>query len=291
VAGASQHCCSGRDTNISETVPNLRPRHCACGISFLFGLAPAPRATRNGAAEALKAGGRANTAGRERFGLRRGLVTVQVALSLVLMVGALLFSRSLGRLLSVDPGFRADGILITDLDLSELKLAIDRRQPFKRDLLEQVRAIPGVDDAAETENVPLNGSMNNSDIWMDGQDPSQKKTVNRIWVSPGYFHTMMAPDGGDDRNVFDIQQGAAIILAVKTPDKQEGHAAVHHAELWGLRGHKYGVLTDTDVTSTKWTQLNPVTPNYFFFPQGFPPVVVGSFTLGPPLAVRKSKEV
>jgi predicted permease len=156
----------------------------------LFGLAPALRATRNGSAEVLKAGGRGNTAGRERFGLRRALVTVQVALSLVLLVGALLFPRSLGKLLSVDPGFRANGILITDLDFTELKLAPDRRQPFKRDLLEQVRAIPGVDAAAETEIVPLRGNMSNNDIWMDGQDSSQKKTVDESWVSPGYFQTL-----------------------------------------------------------------------------------------------------
>jgi putative ABC transport system permease protein len=160
---------------------------------LLFGLAPALRATRDGSAEVLKAGGRGNTAGRERFGLRRGLVTVQVALSLVLLVGALLFSRSLGKLLSVDPGFRANGILITDLDLTELKLAPNRRQPFKRDLLEQVRAIPGVDAAAETELVPLSGRGSNDDIWMDGQDLSQKKTMDRSWVSPGYFQTMETP--------------------------------------------------------------------------------------------------
>jgi len=160
---------------------------------LLFGLAPALRATRDGSAEVLKTGGRGNTAGRERFGLRRGLVTVQVALSLVLLVGALLFSRSLGKLLNVDPGFRANGILITDLDLTELKLAPDRRQPFKRDLLEQVRAIPGVDAAAETELVPLSGRGSNDEIWMDGQNPSQKKTVDRNWVSPGYFQTMETP--------------------------------------------------------------------------------------------------
>jgi len=159
---------------------------------FLFGLAPALRATRNGSAEALKAGGRGNTAGRERFGLRRALVTVQVALSLVLLVGALLFSRSLGKLLSVDPGFRAQGIIIADLDLTELKLAPERRQAFKRDLLAQVRAIPGV-DAAETELVPLGGSFSNNDIWMDGQDSSQKKTVDNSWVSPGYFQTLKTP--------------------------------------------------------------------------------------------------
>jgi putative ABC transport system permease protein len=120
-------------------------------------------------------------------------VTVQVALSLVLLVGALLFSRSLGKLLSVDPGFRANGILITDLDLTQLKLAPDRRQPFKRDLLAQVRAIPGVHAAAETELVPLSGNVSNNDIWMDGQDSGQKKTVDESWVSPGYFQTLETP--------------------------------------------------------------------------------------------------
>ena len=177
-----------------DLMPDWRVLGFTLGLAVLtcclFGLAPALRATRNGSAEVLKAGGRGNTAGGERFGLRRALVTVQVALSLVLLVGALLFSRSLGKLLSVDPGFRANGILITDLDFTELKLAPDRRQPFKRDLLEQVRAIPGVDAAAETEIVPLRGNMSNNDIWMDGQDSSQKKTVDESWVSPGYFQTL-----------------------------------------------------------------------------------------------------
>jgi len=160
---------------------------------FLFGLAPALRATRTGPSEALKAGVRGNTAGRERFGLRRALVTVQVALSLVLMVGALLFSRTLGKLLSVDPGFRPNGILITDLDLTQLKLAPDRRQPYKHELLERVRTLPGVDDAAATGIVPLSGNSSNSDIWMDGQDSRQKKTVDRSWISPDYFKTMETP--------------------------------------------------------------------------------------------------
>jgi len=188
---------TGQNRVFVDLTPDWRVLGFTLGLAvstcFLFGLAPALRATRNGSAEVLKAGGRGNTAGRERFGLRRALVTVQVALSLVLLVGALLFSRSLGKLVSVDPGFRINDILITDVDLTVLKLAPDRRQPFKRDLLEQVRAIPGVDDAAETEIVPLRGNVSNNDIWMDGQDSSQKKTVDDSWVSPGYFRTLETP--------------------------------------------------------------------------------------------------
>jgi predicted permease len=188
---------TGQNRAFVDLSPDWRVLGFTLGLAiltcFLFGLVPALRATRAGSAEALKAGGRGNTGGRERFGLRRALVTVQVALSLVLLVGALLFSRSLGKLLSVDPGFRANGILITDLDLTQLKLAPDRRQPFKRDLLAQVRAIPGVHAAAETELVPLSGNVSNNDIWMDGQDSGQKKTVDESWVSPGYFQTLETP--------------------------------------------------------------------------------------------------
>jgi predicted permease len=201
---------------------------------FLFGLAPALRATRNGSAEVLKAGGRGNTAGRERFGLRRALVTVQVALSLVLLVGALLFSRSLGNLLNVDPGFRASGILITGLDLSQLRLAPDRRQPFKRELLSQVRTIPGVDAAAETELVPLSGNISNNDIWMDGQDSSQKKTVNKSWVSPGYFHTLETPLlAGRD---FD-ESDTATSLKVAIVNQAFARALAHGANPVGMSFH------------------------------------------------------
>ncbi|MDQ3173643.1 MAG: ABC transporter permease [Acidobacteriota bacterium] len=79
----------------------------------LFGLTPALRATRIEPGAAMKASGRGLTAGRERFSLRRALVVIQVALSLVLVAGALLFSRSLNKLETVDTGFRQDGILIT----------------------------------------------------------------------------------------------------------------------------------------------------------------------------------
>jgi predicted permease len=232
---------------------------------LLFGLAPALRATRDGSAEVLKAGGRGNTAGRERFGLRRGLVTVQVALSLVLLVGALLFSRSLGKLLSVDPGFRANGILITYLDFTQLKLAPDRRQPFKRDLLQQVRAIPGVDAASETTQVPLSGRGANNDIWMDGQDPSQKRTVDMSWVSPGYFQTMETPllagrdfderDTATSPKVAVVNQSFARALAHgANPVGMSFHTPVgpHHPEavvqIIGLvKDSKYNDLRDENV--------------------------------------------
>src|SRR4029077_15175294 len=87
---------------------------CTC---LLFGLLPALRATRIAPAAAMRAGGRGTTAGRERYGLRRALVTAQVALSLVLLVGALLFVRSLQKLLDVQPGFRPEGVGAVNINL------------------------------------------------------------------------------------------------------------------------------------------------------------------------------
>src|SRR5919202_6499449 len=94
----------------------------AVATCALFGLAPALRATRVGPGEVMKAFGRGVTAGRGRFGLRRALVVSQVALSLVLVAGALMFSRSPAKLLTQDAGVRGDGILITRFSFSKLKL-------------------------------------------------------------------------------------------------------------------------------------------------------------------------
>jgi hypothetical protein len=102
-----------------------------------------------------------------------------------------------------------------------------------------------------------------------GMRQSLMQSFNEIRVYDLHGNTKkpdISPDGGEDENVFDIQQGVAIILAVKEPD-HKGIAKLYHADLWGLREDKYRVLFDKDVTSTRWSRLHPATPNYFFFPQ------------------------
>ena len=160
--------------------------------TILFGLIPALRATRVAPGEAMKAGGRGLTADRQRFGLRRFLVVSQVAFSLVLLVGALLFIRSLRNLLTVDLGFWRTGILITNVDLTQLNLGT-RHLSFKRELLERIRSTPGVDSAADAAIVPISGSSSNRTVWMDGSDQSQAKSPWFDWVSPGFFKTMGTP--------------------------------------------------------------------------------------------------
>jgi predicted permease len=158
---------------------------------ILFGLAPALGATRQSPAAAMRAGGRGTTAGRQRFGLRRALVSTQVALSLVLLVGALLFVRSLQGLMNIDAGFQAEGVMSVDIDFSRAQYPIARRQGIFQELHDRFASRPGVVSVTQVYFTPVSGSGWNDDIGPDGSVAagSHKDTLfNR--VSPGYFRTM-----------------------------------------------------------------------------------------------------
>nr|MDQ3744759.1 ABC transporter permease [Acidobacteriota bacterium] len=183
----------------------------------LFGLAPALRATRVGAGAVVKSFGRGMTAGRGRFRLRRALVVSQVALSLVLVSGALLFSRSLTKLATQDAGLRRDGVLVTRVDLSPLGLPVERRLAFRRGLLERIRAVPGVESAAEANVLPLTGNWWGNRTWMEGADQAsaQGSVFNRI--SPEYFKTMgIALLGGRDFGDADTPEAPKVAIVNET---------------------------------------------------------------------------
>ena len=171
---------------------------------LLFGLMPALRATRISPGDAMKTSSRSLTGSRELFGLRQALVVSQVALSLVLLVGALLFSGSLRNLLAVDAGFQQNGVLIAEVDFSRFKIPSERRGAFKRDLLERIRALPNVYSAAEVGIVPLSGGGIDNNVWIDGSDPTRKLEPNFNWISGGYLKTMgmilLAGRDFDDRD-------------------------------------------------------------------------------------------
>jgi putative ABC transport system permease protein len=154
----------------------------------LFGLVPALRAARTDVGLVLKS--HALSAGGGRFRLRRALVAVQVALSFVLLVAALLFARSFHNLVAVDAGFRADGVLVAVTDLRPLQLPPDRLAAVQRRLLERVRGVPEVAGAAEASIAPLSGDSSDERIWLDGAGPRQIVDAFFNRVSPGYFETM-----------------------------------------------------------------------------------------------------
>jgi predicted permease len=157
---------------------------------LLFGLTPAWRAVHTSPAAAMNTAGRGLTATRERFGLRRLFVVCQVALSLVLLLGALLFVRSLHKLLTLDAGFQRTGILVADADFARLNTPTSQRQEYKHQLLERVRALPGVDSAATAVVIPVSGTGWNNYIFINGN----KKDTSRLnRVSDHFFSTTETP--------------------------------------------------------------------------------------------------
>jgi putative ABC transport system permease protein len=160
----------------------------------------------------MKSAGRALTAGRERFRLRKILVVSQVALSLVLVAGALLFSRSLRNLLTVDTGFQQSNIAIAGLDLGWLDLPAERRLEFKKDLLGRVLVIPGIESAATTDVIPMSGDSTSNTVWMDGQDSQRVDSLfNR--VSPEFFKALQIPLlAGRTFGGRDLAGGAQVVI-------------------------------------------------------------------------------
>jgi hypothetical protein len=124
--------------------------------------------------------------------MRQVLVVLRVAVSLVLLVGALLFSSSLRKLLAVDAGFRQTGVLIADVDFRRVSMPSARRIAFKQELLAKLRTLPGVEGAAEATILPLSGSSISNTVSIEAA-PDRKVAVNFNWISSGYFKTMGMP--------------------------------------------------------------------------------------------------
>jgi putative ABC transport system permease protein len=170
---------------------------------LLFGLAPAIRATSIAPASAMRSGGRGLTTGRDRFSLRRALVVAQISLSLVLLVGAFLFVRSLQKLLDIQPGFRPEGIVAVNLDLGPGHYSKDRLPEVYRQLLERLRVRTGAASAAQVGWTPVSGAGWDESTWADGSSAAHQDCMfNR--AGPGYFKTMdtavLAGRDFDDRD-------------------------------------------------------------------------------------------
>jgi len=160
----------------------------AAGACLLFGLAPALRATNASPGSAMKAGGRSMTDIHARFGLRRMLVVLQVALSLVLVVVALLFVRSLRNLLTQDPGFREDGLVVASLDIERAGIPREARAMKYQEIIDRLRAAPGLEAAVDVQFAPLSGNFWNEDVTIDGKKQPGAVDFNRI--GRGYFAAM-----------------------------------------------------------------------------------------------------
>lgn len=163
---------------------------------LLVGLLPALRAGRADLVSSLKEGGKA-TGGPAGTRPRRLLVAAEVALALILLVGAALLVRSFKRLSQVDPGFKPQGVATLQLALPRSKFPENSNvAQFHAALLSRVRALPGVRSADLINHLPFSGSNFSSSVLLEGQafDPTvPNKEPNLRSVSPGYFATLGIP--------------------------------------------------------------------------------------------------
>ncbi|HVV47625.1 MAG TPA: ABC transporter permease, partial [Bryobacteraceae bacterium] len=186
------------------------------GIAFLtcilFGLAPALRATQVTPASVMRAAGRGLTAGREKFSLRRGLVVAQVAMSLILLAGALLFVRSLQKLLSVDAGFRPEGIVAIEVDYRSAHYPKERILEVRRQMGEKLRVATGATSLAQISMTPVSGSGWDQNVWADGTNDARTDVLFNS-AGPGYFQTMLTPFvGGRDFDEHDTLSAPKVAI-------------------------------------------------------------------------------
>ncbi|HYV06857.1 MAG TPA: ABC transporter permease [Blastocatellia bacterium] len=189
------------------------------GVSLLtgiiFGLFPALQASKHDLHSILKEGGRSGAARRSVRGL---FVVAEVALALVLLVGAGLLLKSFQKLQEVNPGFRADHLLTMQLALPGTRYNEPQQiDAFFQQVLEKVKSIPGIESAGVSTSVPMSGSGSSGSFSIEGRTPGPGEMSpwgNRWFAGASYFQTMSIPlirgRYFDDRDVREAPQVAII---------------------------------------------------------------------------------
>ncbi|MFL6227274.1 MAG: ABC transporter permease [Pyrinomonadaceae bacterium] len=163
----------------------------------LFGLAPAVHSARIDMNESLKEGGRGATEGRARNRVHSLLVVAEVALSLVLLVGAGLLVKSFIKLRNTDPGFDPRGTVTASLSLAPVRYTKDEQiTQFYDQLIERIKSLPGVEAVGAVSPLPLSGNgMSYSFVITDRPEPppGQGLSASARFTTPGYFRAMGIP--------------------------------------------------------------------------------------------------
>jgi putative ABC transport system permease protein len=163
---------------------------------LLCGLAPAWRGARVNLQEAMKEGARGSVSGSHRR-LNNTFVVAQLALSLMLLIGAALLLQSFRNLLAVDPGFRPENVLMGHLSLPANRYSANAQvSGFYEQLLERARRLPGVQAAELTRVVPFSGNGVGGPFTVEGHEPPPGEPAKDAWlrsVTPGYFDALGMP--------------------------------------------------------------------------------------------------
>ena len=186
---------------IGEVSVDLRVLLVTLGVSvgtgIIFGLVPALASGKPELTEALKEGGRGSTSGVRRNRIRNALVIGEVAVALVLLVGAGLLLKSFARLQSVDPGFNPKNVLTMEIALPLLKYPAGKPvTDFFAEATRRVKTLPGVEAASFTTILPLSGTNSDSSFSIEGFDSAAQKVYpdeEIRTVTPEYFSALKVP--------------------------------------------------------------------------------------------------
>ncbi|HKG79567.1 MAG TPA: ABC transporter permease [Pyrinomonadaceae bacterium] len=213
----------------------------------LCGVAPALRGARINLQKAIKEGARGSSGANRR--LNNVFVVSQLALSLVLLIGAALFLQSFRNLLSVNPGFRADNVLMARLALPEQKYDKAQAENFYAQLRQGLSSVPGVQAVELCQVVPFSGDGQGGPFLIEGVQPEQEKVALMRSSTPGYFAAMGMPILKGRR--FETSDNETS-LPVAIVDEQLAHMYSAEGDLVGRR---------IRINGDEWLTIVGVVPN------------------------------
>jgi predicted permease len=238
------------------------------GAGLLFGLLPALHASRRGAHEGLKEGGRSATPSGRSGRIRGLLVVSEVGMALVALVGAGLFIQSFQRARESDTGFDPHNVLLTGLQPATSGYDLQQSVDFLRRAQQGIAALPGVKAVAYAEDAPLGfsrGSWETLNVFGYVPRPSDDMKIYRNLVSPGYFATMRIPlVAGRDFTEQDTRQSPWVAIVNESFVQRflgGGEAVGRQFDTWGRTITILGVARN----SRFHTREGTVDP-YFYVP-------------------------
>ena len=186
--------------------------------SLLVGIVPAIRSSRHDLQSSLKEGRQHSmVGGRQR--LRRVLVTAEVAIALVLLVGGGLLARSFGEMLNVNPGFNPENVLTFQMTTGWSEMQVNQRAAFYSEVVERVANLPGVESAGAGTAMPLSGGFRTSFVWDDRPEPPRGEApgVRYFSITPTYFETLQIRLlRGRTFNSLDLRDAPGVVVVNET---------------------------------------------------------------------------
>ncbi|HLY62316.1 MAG TPA: ABC transporter permease [Terriglobia bacterium] len=231
---------------------------------ILFGIAPALRSSRLDLTPALKENSQSlpgGEAGRGRWlQLGKALVVIQVALSMIVLVGAGLMVRTLVNLRSINPGFDTRNLLLFGIDPTLTKYSDSKIQNLYRQLQERLAALPGVTSVSYSSDALLSGSLWTSDLHVEGQPEKSTQEVDMLAAGPDFLKTLRIPlIGGRTFTAADFEQANQAVA----PEESSQQAATPSGASSAPKsspsaGPPIPVLVNTTFVRTYMTNQNPL---------------------------------